>query len=266
MLYEEQQEELLKKVREEINNSNQIITEKQIEYWTSDNLPEGDLRLRKIKVDLIKNNPYNWPSMILPFLFGAFGTALVFYLMWALSVDNYAVNNKEAVPLIFILLYGFQLMCILGLLSIKKQLDPFLFRSAINKESDALGQIVCYCKTSYDSHNDTERNNYYLVIKYKDYKTGEDKLFMTPRLSFIPEYALGSLNCKVYEYKNKAFAYDFETPADCNQMVTILEDNHYLKDPKVCKNSGNKALLIVIAVLCFIIDLAILYNNLRLFW
>ena len=138
-------------------------------------------------------------------------------------------------------------LCLLGALLKNIKIHLLYHKASINGEI-VEGTIINYC------HRSSSKTPacYYVVIKYNDINTGEEKVFRTPSLSFIPYISLGSNKCDVCFYKNEIIASGFKSILDTNAgHIYLPEDNSYLNNYTTFQKA--------IAILALILTLVFAY-------
>ncbi len=208
----------------------------------------------------ISGYPYKDDSMVINLLFTFYLSYIIFKLAKSIKInDPIDYNNIRICGILLCLIF-----IIFLLHDFIKKLKPFLLYDTITSSVENVpGKIIYYCEMRpYHRHSGSglpRSNYYYLVIKYNDIYTGEEKILVTPCLKFNPSYTLATDECTIYYYKNIILAADFKPYFDTSTTPVFLEQNNsYLKYTPDSKFTPD-AFLIITAILAFIMTVALFY-------
>ena len=223
-------------------------------YFTS---KKYQLKQQKREYIRIKKKPYVY-EISYNLLYGILSIGII--LLAIFLFDKSKFQKFNTIFPIFIGLWIFMFNGLYFLIKAFKSFRIYIYKKwALAKGKIVPGKILCYCKTliGYNSYS----NNYFfnLVISYKDIYSGQEKLFLTPTLSFNPINTLGSKHCSVIIYKDLTYACDFQTNEETSQTINLCEDNSHLRNSKVNKDLIHNGLYAIIAfiILCILFYLKI---------
>ena len=175
----------------------------------------------------VKTNPYSY-EFYLSLLLAIFLLPLTIIISYAACKYTLSSIGSEIAAIIFVFIMWVMMSHLLYDLFVN--LSTYIKDKRALKNNDIIsGKVMCYCKKTNTDSDGNVSYTYYLVVKYKDINTNEDKCFLTQPFNYVPNDVLGGDDCDVYYYKNHYCAWNFVAYNDTHQPIELEENNSYLE-------------------------------------